>query len=222
MLNCKTLFLPISPKNMKKLFLAGALCIASVITYAQTKIAVTGGYTYSTARVSEYEIKKTSGYNSGYTIGVLFKAPFDSYLHFSPYIAYSRRGYTFSTGRTPDSAFSNKMSYIDFVPSLSIDIPSGENSFVLSAGFNVSLALSGTEKITSNGTTTSKKMKFDITSHYGLFDLGLNSSIAYHFPKFFVQAGYSLGLADINNQYDIDGRNIRNRMFSFCLGYYIR
>lgn len=208
---------------MKKYILAIALCIVSVTAFAQTKVAIKGGYTYSTAKVSQYEIAKPSGYNSGYGLGVLFKAPFDGYLHFSPCIMYNRRGFNYKQQSTPDSAFSNTIHYLDIVPALSIDFPTGKQSaFVLSAGFNISVGIAGTEKLTANGVTTSKKMNFDISSNYGLFDLGLNTSVGYHFEKFLIEAGYNLGLADINNQHDKDGRNIRNRMLSFSIGYYFK
>jgi hypothetical protein len=207
---------------MKKLFLPVFIFICTASVIAQTKIAVRGGFNYSTARITQYDIKKPGSYNGGYGLGILFKAPFDGLLHFSPYIAYNLRGYKYNTQRSPDSAFSNTISYIDIVPALSIDFPAGKNSFVLSGGFNVSVAVAGTEKITSGNSSSSKKMKFDISSGYGLFDLGLNTSIGYHMEKIFVEAGFNLGLADINNEYDKDGRNIRNRMFSFNVGYYFK
>ena len=208
---------------MKKYIFAAALCFAAASTFAQTKIAIKGGYNYSTARVSVYEQAKPTGYNSGYGLGLLFKAPFDGYLHFSPYIMYNKRGFKYNQQSNPDSAYNSSLHYIDIVPALSIDFPTGKTSaFVVSAGFNLSVGIAGTEKLTANGVTTSKKIKFDVSSNYGLFDLGLNTSIGYHFDKFLVEAGYNLGLADINNQYDKDGRNMRNRMLSFSVGYYIR
>ncbi|MFT3681191.1 MAG: outer membrane beta-barrel protein [Ferruginibacter sp.] len=208
---------------MKRFFLAGVLCIAAVSVFGQTKIAVKGGYTYSTAHVSQYEITKPSGYVSGYGIGILFKTPFDGYLHFSPYAMYNRRGFTYHSQTSVDTLFHNTIHYLDLVPSLSIDFPVGkESAFVIAGGFNLSVAFAGTEKSTVNGETSSKKMRFDISSDYGIFDLGLNTSIGFHWQKFLVEAGYNLGLADISNQYDKDGRNIRNRMLNFSLGYYFK
>ncbi len=207
---------------MKKIFFIAAVLTNTQLCNAQTKIAIRGGFNYSTARVSQYEIKKPGGYNSGYGLGILFKVPFDELLHFSPYIAFNRRGFKYNTQRNPDSAVSNMISYLDIVPAVSLDIPAGKNAFVISAGFNVSVALSGKEKITSGRTSSTKKMIFDIGSNYGIFDLGLNTSIAYHLKKVFVEAGFLYGLSDINNYYDKNGLNIRNRMFSFNIGYYIK
>jgi hypothetical protein len=208
---------------MKKLLVALTFSIACVSAFSQTKIGLKGGYTHSTAHVSQYEKLKSSGYQGGYGIGVQFRAPFDGWLHFAPYIMYNRRGYTYNTGGTVDTAYRNKIHYIDIVPALSVDIPTGNNSFIaISGGFNVSVAVAGTEAKTIGGTTTSGKMTFSLSSDYGMFDLGMHSSIGFHVSKFFIEGGYNLGLADINNQYDKDGRNIRNRMLFINLGYYIR
>ncbi len=207
---------------MKKLFSVTVILCCIQLLHGQTKIAIKGGYNYSTARVTQYQQKKAGGYNSGYGVGILFKAPFDGLLHFSPWVAYNCRGFKYNAASTPDSSFSNTMSYIDLVPALSIDFPAGENFIVLTGGFNVSVALKGKESITAGGTTTTRNMKFDIGSNYGIFDLGLNTGIGFHTKKIFIEALFNLGLADINNQYDADGRNIRNRMFSFNAGWYFR
>ena len=57
---------------------------------------------------------------------------------------------------------------------------------------------------------------------YGWFDLSLTAGIFYHFNKTFVEVAYTTGLANINNNEEFDGRNIRNRMLSLNIGYYFK
>jgi hypothetical protein len=40
--------------------------------------------------------------------------------------------------------------------------------------------------------------------------------------KTFIETSYYLGLANINNQEETDGRNIRHRMLSLSIGYYFK
>ncbi len=196
-----------------------------------TKIAVKAGWNVSTARVhyvneaKSQDIKQPSSFKNGFGIAVLFKTHFDDVLHFSPTIGYNLRGYTYKPTYGDTSKYDNSIHYIDIIPALSADFPVGErkNTLVISAGPQLGFAISGTEKITSNGVITSKKMELDPGgSAYGLFDLGVSTGIAFHTPKIFVEAGYQVGLANINNNYQSDYRNIRNRMLTLSFGYYLK
>ena len=198
----------------------------SLITYkastAQTKIAVKAGANISTARVYLEDQKLDTKFNPGYGVGILFKVPFEGVLHFSPYLAYNRRGYTYTPKTGAITKYKNTIHYIDIVPSLSVDFPSGENSFVISAGPHVSIAVAGTEKISMGNINSSSRMKFSTSTNYGLLDLGVGGSIGYHMKKFFVETAFQLGLANINNNVEVDKRNIRNRMISLQAGYYLK
>lgn len=189
---------------------------------AQTKIAVKGGATFSTARVYVGSEKQDTKINAGYGMGILFKVPFEGVLHFSPWVAYNRRGYEYTPKTGSISHYKNTIHYIDMVPALSVDFSMGKNSLVISAGPHVSVAVGGTEKTSTGNTTSSHKMKFSTSSNFSLVDLGLAGSIGYHIKKFFVEAGFQPGLANINNNVETDMRNIRNRMISLQVGYFIR
>lgn len=211
---------------MKKSILTLFTAIIVFCAGAQTKIAIKGGFNYNTARVYQYGVKQPNKFNPGFGIGILIKTQFDGLLRFSPYAGYNMRGYKYDriVGAN-DTTFSNTIHYLDLVPALSLDFPAGgsdDNLFVVSGGPQLGIALAGTEKRTVKGVTTSSRMKINTDGDYGFFDLGLGMSIGYHTRKFLVEVGYQLGFANINNDGDLDGRNIRNRMISFNLGYYIR
>lgn len=217
-------------KQMKKIYLLIVLVISVTIVSAQTKIAVKAGWNVSTARVhymdepNQKDIKQPNFYKNGFGIAVLFKTQFDDILHFSPTIGYNLRGYSYKPVSGDTSEYDNTIHYIDIVPALSADFPVGErkNTFVISAGPQLGIAVAGTEKITRAGVTTSKKMKINVDGEYGMFDLGISTGIGFHTPKMFVEAGFQLGLANINNDFELDGRNIRNRMLSLSFGYYLK
>lgn len=191
-------------------------------TIAQVKIAAKGGWNYATAAAVYADVKQPTGYLSGYGIGVLLKVPFDGVLNFSPSVMLNKRGFTVEplTGANKKEQYS--ITYVDIIPSLSVDFPVRTNSFVISLGPDFGFTNFGKMKATDTANiTSSNKLKFGF-SGYGWADLGLNASIGYHTKKVFVEAGYLHGLASINNNEETDLRNIRNRMLSLNIGYYFK
>jgi hypothetical protein len=192
-----------------------------------TKVALIGGYNLSTAIVHVKGVKEPTTYHNGFGLGVLWKTQFDNNLYFSPYVEINNRGYGYTakvSGVT--TQYRNSIYYLDLAPAISYDIswekghPDGK--FVISFSPMLSFALSGTEKQTKNGHTTSSKMQFSTTGNYGLVDLGFNLSAAYHMKDKFIQLGYQLGVANIDNNAPTDKRNIQNRMLSLTFGYYLK
>ncbi|MEP7164068.1 MAG: outer membrane beta-barrel protein [Ferruginibacter sp.] len=190
---------------------------------AQTKLAIKGGFNYSTARAYFNDVKQSTGFVPGGNLAVQLKTAFDGPLHFSPYIAYSTRGFIIKSGNSTGDKTRNFIHYVDVAPVLSLDFATGtDKSLVIGFGPIASLAVGGKEKTTISGVTSSAKMHFSTSKDYGLFDLGLHSSVGWHLKKLFVEAAYQYGFASINNNEDHDKRNIRNRTFSLNIGYYIR
>lgn len=207
---------------MKKIIIAITLLAFYQCSIAQTKIAIKGGYNYSTAKVSYNAVKQPVEAVHGFGLGVQFKAEFDGILHFSPYVQINSRGFIIKPLSGPYKKIQNTIQYLDIVPALSLDFKKGTNAFVISFAPVGSLTNFGREKKTDlNNVTTSSKMSFGYDGT-GWFDLGANFSLGYHFKKTFIEAGYYLGLANINNNSEFDGINIRNRMISLNLGYYFK
>lgn len=206
---------------MRTSFLALVL-IFPLLSFAQVKIAVKGGYSYAFAKAS-YNAKqqKVEG-KHGFNLGVLFKANFEAPLHFSPYIQFSSRGFIIKPDTGSIKKVENSIQYIDIVPALSVDFPKGNGSFVISGGPVLGITNFGKEKTTDkNNVTQSSSMSFGYGG-YGWFDLGIAGSIGYHVKKIFVEANYQLGLTNINNLSEFDGRNIKNRAISLNIGYYLK
>lgn len=203
---------------MKQFILAFAVFFSFQL-HAQVRIAVKGGFNYSTAKASYGGIKQSHEFVPGGNLGLQIIREFDGPLYFSPYITYSSRGFIVTI---KDTISKNIIHYIDIAAVLSFHIPAGANSLVLAAGPTLGVAFMGTEKRTVEGITTSSKMKFSIDGNYSYFDPGLHTSIGYHFKKIFIEAAYQLGLSNINNNGEFDRRDLRNRTFSLNLGYYLR
>lgn len=189
---------------------------------AKTKLAIKGGANMSTARVYQNDQKLDNKFVPGYGIGLLFKIPFDGKLYFSPNLAYNRRGYTYTPKSGTITEYQNTIHYFDIVPNLSVILPAGKNAFVVSGGPHLSLAITGTEKQTTANNISSSKMKFSLSGNYGFIDLGVGGSLGYHMEKFLIEAGFQIGLANINNNVENDFRNIQNRMFSLQVGYFLK
>jgi len=173
-------------------------------------------------RYYQNDQKLESKFVQGYSIGLLFKIPFEGKLYFSPNLAYNRRGYTYTPKSGSITEYQNTIHYFDIVPNLSLNIPAGKNAFVVSGGPHLSVAITGTEKQTTASNTSSSKMKFSLSGNYGFLDLGVGGSLGYHMNKFLIEAGFQMGLANINNNVENDFRNIQNRMFSLQIGYFLK
>lgn len=200
------------------------LSIFTIITTAgaQVKVGVKGGWNYSTAKAVYTGVNQSTGYTNGFGLGMLAKVPFDGILHFSPSVMINNRGFIIkpSTGTNKKEQYS--ITYLDLIPALSVDFENGNNTVSIALGPDFGFTNFGKLKATDMaGATTSEKMKFGYGG-YGWFDLGLNTSVAYRMKKVFVELGYFTGLANINNNEEIDGRNIRNRMLSLNVGYYFK
>jgi Outer membrane protein beta-barrel domain len=188
---------------------------------AQVKIAVKGGWNYCTTKAVYAGVKQPSGFTNGYGIGALLKIPFDGVLHFSPSVMINKKGFIIKPAST-NTKEQYAITYVDVIPSLSVDFENGSNAFVLSLGPDIAFTNFGKLKVTgNNGVTTLQKIEFGYGS-IGWFDIGLAASIGYHMKKVFVEVGYINGLASINNNEEVDQRNIRNRVLSLNIGYYFK
>jgi hypothetical protein len=207
---------------MKKFFTTTSLFFILHIISGQTNLGVKAGYNYSTATIMENGVKQKTGYVSGYGAAIMLKTWFDGVLHFSPYIAYNRIGYSYSPMGNHIKQIENTIHYIDVVPALSFDFPVGPaRSFIAGFGPVIGFAISGKEKSTDeNGISTEKKMVFSF-GDYGRYDAGLTANIGYRFNKYLLEISYRYSLTDMENNEDIN-RDIRTRMFNMSVGYYFR
>ena len=188
----------------------------------KTKIAIKVGPNMSTARVYQNDVKQESDFVPGYGIAALFKVPFEGALYFNPSLAYNRRGYKYIPTTGAITEYQNIIHYFDIAPNLGVFLPAGKNSFSISGGPHLSIALAGTEKTSTRNSSSSSKMKLSLDSDYGYVDMGLGGSIGFHTKNFLLETAFQYGLTNINNNYETDHRNIRNRMISFNIGYYLK
>jgi hypothetical protein len=207
---------------MKKIIIAVIVLMYSDCIIAQVKVGIKGSWNYSSARAVYSGMKQSTGFISGYGAGVSAKIPFDGALHFSPSVMINRRGFIVKPSAGTNIKEQYGITYLDIIPALSTDFSHGSNSFSIGIGPDFGFTNFGKLKATnSSNVTTSEKLKFGFT-HYGWFDLGFQASAGYHMKKTFIEVGYLLGLASINNNEEIDQRNIRNRVLSLSVGYYLR
>ncbi len=207
---------------MKRFIICFAALVMVTAIKAQVKVAAKAGWNYSSARAVYSGVKQSTDFAFGYGIGVMAKVPFDGVLHFSPSVMINKRGFTIKPTAGNNKTEQYSITYLDLVPSMSFDFPIHSNSIVIGAGPDFGFTNFGKVKATDiNNITSSQKLKFGYKD-YGWFDLGMNFSAGYHTKKIFVEAGYLLGLASVNNNEENDQRNIRNRMLSLNIGYYFR
>ncbi|MEO6490269.1 MAG: porin family protein [Ferruginibacter sp.] len=208
-------------KNLKPL-ISCILLICCSISQAQTRLAVKGGFNYSTARAYYNSVKQSTGYVAGANFRIQAETIFEGRLYFTPSISYNSRGYVIRADSNRNDENRSIIHYGSIAPLLSFHFGDPGKSLFLTAGPILGVAISGREKIKVNNITATSKMKFTTTSEYGLFDLGLYGALGYKIKAISVEAGYYFGFASINNNEELDKRNIRNRSFNITLGYYFK
>lgn len=194
-----------------------------VAVNAQVRIGVKAAYNFSSAKALYSGVKQSTAYTSGFGIGATAKIPFDGVLHFAPSVMINKRGFTINNpANNTNQKEQYAITYLDLIPALSAEFEKGNNAFSITAGPVFGFTNFGKVKITSNaGVTGSQNLKFGFGA-YGWADLGLQAGIGYRFNKFAVDAAYYLGLANINNLEESDGRSMQHRMASLGLIYYFK
>jgi hypothetical protein len=207
---------------MKLHFFIIATLLTITVT-AQVKLGVKGGATFSTAQASFSAVKQGSSFKPGFALGAMADIPFEGTLHFSPSVMIQNRSFTITPKSGPTKKEQFSITYLDFIPSLALSFPSGDDGDIsVSFGPNIGFTNFGRTKITdNNNVTTSTKIKFGYGS-YGWFDLGLRAGLGVRIKKMLIEAAYMHGLTNINNNEEIDGRNIMNRMFSLNIGWFFK
>jgi Outer membrane protein beta-barrel domain len=207
---------------MKRISTILAALLIIAVAKAQVKIAAKAGWNYSTAKAMYAGVKQPTDFAFGYGAGVYAKIPFEGVLNFAPSVMINKRGFIVKPLTGTNKTEQYTITYLDLVPSFSFHFPHKNNSFAFAIGPDFGFTNFGKLKATDNNNViTTQKLKFGYGS-LGWFDLGLNASVSYHMKKIFVEAGYMYGLASINNNEEVDQRNIRNRMISLNLGYYFK
>lgn len=208
---------------MKKFITVVTALMVTVAVNAQVRIGVKGAYNYAAAKAVYSAVKQSTAGTHGYGIGVIAKVPFDGVLHFAPSVMINKRGFIVNNpANNTNQKEQYGITYLDLIPAFSAEFEKGDNAFSITAGPVLGFTNFGKLKITnSTGVTGSQNLKFGFGA-YGWADLGLQAGIGYRFNKIAVDATYYLGLANINNLEETDGRNIQNRVASFGLIYYFK
>ena len=188
----------------------------------QMKIAVMASYTTGNARIYKNDVKQRSGYNSGYLAGMKLDIPVEGILHFSPSISFQATGYQgyYDSGIIKHT--NNNILSVCLSPELSMHFPRvDDHEFYFGIGPVLRLPISGKEKNTyRNDSTSTGKMIFAY-GDYGLFDLGISGSMGYRFHRVSVELAYFYGLTNIDtNEFNL--RNIRDRVLSLSIGYFLK
>jgi hypothetical protein len=191
-------------------------------SFAQTNFALKGGPNTSTALVSVNDLKQQNQYLNGFNIGAQLETFFDNQLYFTPSIMYSRRGFSYKS--SPDtSSYKYVLNYIDINPTLIFYLNKKhlEKGFAIMAGPYISVGLTGKGTSTVDNVTSTQNVTYSMVSGFCSVDLGVNGGLCWKFNRFFMEAMYQYGFANINNNVDSDGRNFQNRMISFNIGYFL-
>ena len=206
-----------------KLFVLPALLCLSFCVNAQLHWALTSGIQLNTASYKVENAKIPANNIIGFNAGVLAKVYFDDKAAFVTGLQYNAKGYTV-VPVVGDPKKTYRLNYVDIPVMIQIDVSKTRaGGLYLKAGPSVGIGVSGKEIYTDkNGMEVRNKAILSVTgNHFGLFDASLNAALGYNFTsKFFAEAAYAYGIGNIDN--DPDGPNIKTRVASFSIGYFLK
>ena len=207
---------------MRQVLFLTILFVFGYKAHSQTHIGVEAGYTSSTARIVVNNIKQKSGYRNGFATAVLVDVPFEGKIHFTSSIGYQRTGYQAFYDSGSIKYTENNIHFISFSAGLSLNFPVGKKStFIIGFAPVLSTPFSGKEKsIYRNDSVSNDKLIFAF-GDYGVFDLGLKGNIGFKVKNILLDIGWFEGLTNLDTN-EANLRNIRDRIFSFSIGYFFK
>jgi hypothetical protein len=206
--------------------LTGIICFAMAAgaclpASAQPSLAFRTGVNVSTARVRYQSDKIPATAYAGTQLALQLDMEFENKLRFAPFVALNNRGFAYKQVSDGSVMHSNNMYYIDLAPVLRYTLRSYENgnSFFVTGGPVMGVALYGKESIRSDKEIQKSRMNFDMARDYGYFDISLYGGIGYALGRLCFELSYLFGLNNINNNVEKDYKNIQNRSIGLHVGY---
>ena len=207
---------------MKFTFLGALLCV-SLFSSAQIHWAFKAGGQINTASYKKAGTKFPTSTIAGWNAGVIAKIYFDDKVAFVTGIEYNAKGYkVIDSIGGPQKTF--RLNYLDIPILLHIDLAKkrGEGLYC-KIGPSIGIGVNGKQKyIDKDGVSINSPVILSVTgNHFGAFNAAFNAGLGYSFKnKFFVETAYSYGIGNIYN--DPDGPNIKTRVASLSIGYFLR
>lgn len=207
---------------MKCIVVSAFLCM-SLAAGAQIHWAIKAGAQISSAGYKRAGEKISTNTIAGFNAGVLGKIYFDDKVAFVSGFVYSGKGYKVKT-LPGDTLKTYRLHYGEIPVMVQFDLSKTRGKgFYCKAGPSVGVGLSGKETYTgSTGMEIHNKVVLSMTgNHLGVFDASLNAALGYVDSKrFFAEMAYAYGIGNINN--DPNGPNIKSRVLSLSVGYFLR
>ncbi|HTE13221.1 MAG TPA: porin family protein [Chitinophagaceae bacterium] len=207
---------------MKFIVLPALLCL-SLCAGAQIHWALKAGAQINTASYKTAGVKNATNNIAGFNAGIIAKVYFDDKVAFVSGIQYNAKGFTVKT-LPVDTQKTYRLNYADIPILLQIDLSKEKGKgFYCRLGPSIGVGLYGKETYTgTDGMEIRNKAILSVTgNHFGLFDASLNAMLGYSITqKFFAEAAYAYGIGNINN--DPDGPNIKTRVLSVSVGYFLK
>ncbi|UKJ06649.1 porin family protein [Solitalea lacus] len=189
---------------MKKFYLLIASVMMAGATMAQSpvKFGIKAGGNFANNTFTNAGFSASPSSLTSFFVGGLVTAEIADKFAFQPEVLLSSQGYK-------SGEFKNNTLYLNVPLMFKYNVISGLN---LQAGPQVGLLLSAKEKL--NGESV------DIKKNYKNLDLGANFGAEYQFPMgLFLDARYTLGLANIAKLEEGESGSVKNTVFSLGLGF---
>ena len=197
----------------------------SVTAYCQkTRFGITAGASLANTMVKADNISVSADNKVGFTAGGLADIPISENFLFQPAVNYVMKG---AQVKMPEYDYKSSLTlhYVEMPLNVLFKPDMQKVNFFIGAGPSIAVALSGEERETDNGNTTTYKYKIGSNPDehdFKRMDFGANFITGIETKSgFLIAINYNLGLSNIAPGSSDDG-TIKNRYFGFKVGYMFR
>lgn len=159
----------------------------------------------------------------GINAGVLAELKFTENFAIQPEVVYSQQGtelevkYWTGSNVSAKETYTSKIDYINIPVVLKYYVFEGLN---IQAGPQIGFVVSAKDKIEYTGFDGRQDLEFDAKDSYKNVDFSILGGLGYDLPLgIFLQARYTYGLSNINNDEETDDVKLSNNVISFSVGY---
>lgn len=175
---------------------------------------VKGGFNISSVKVDFDDVSVTGDGRAGILLGAFYAVDFNPHFGIQVEGLFTQKGTEFGVeddlGFDDDTSF--KLNYIEFPVLARVNFPASAATVRLLAGPAIGFKASQSIKV---GNIEIDADEVPLKS----FDFGLALGGAVEINRFIVDARYTWGLTDINDSDDAEEPTVKNRAFSFSVGW---
>jgi len=194
-------------KKTKIILFAFTMVFFVTITNAQTSFGIKAGFNLANVSMSSFDTKSIPSFH----VGGLVDIAINDFLSVQPNLLFTGKGYKVDYGNNFPGEGTSHYYYLELPVLVKAYAKLGGLKIYGAAGPSIAMGITGKDKGTYFGTTTTSDIKFGSNQNMNLFDFGIMFGAGIE-----TESGF---LAGISYDLGLTGQSIKNRVFGISIGY---